>query len=262
MSPLFIAVVACAGIALFAGQRWVDKHKPPKRDPLVALEPPPLSSEEGREFVESVLAASDAASALWPPADVQEAQARLQQRYGVVPGREYLVSRYPPAKAQGAITEALDSRARLVDGLRKLETIAVRPEVCHVCGRPTAARIPFGLARLRRVEHEFGAALASLALSAVLGPFIGFGVVYGPGKQVSGNLLRLQLQMCSECDRDRKGRFGLGKVREQHYAHHPWWDAAHQAGFTTFVSEAELEKWHQGASPSPPGPSGIGSGSR
>ena len=243
MSPLFIAVVACAGIALFAGQRWFDKHKPVRREAPRTLKPPRLSTPEGRDFVEAVLAASDTASALWPPGDVQAAQARLQQRYGVVPGREYLVSRYPPDEAQRAIDEALDSRATLVDGLRKLDAIPIRPEVCQVCGRPAAARIPFGLARVKRVEREFGATVASLLASAVLGPLFGLAVIYGGGKQMSGNLLRLQLQMCAECDREWKGRFRLGKLRERHYAHHPWWDAAHRAGFTTFVGEADLGKW-------------------
>jgi hypothetical protein len=247
MSPLFIAVVACAGISLFAGQRWLDRHKPRKKDPLLTLRPPRLTSREGRDFVASVLAAADAGSTHWPPDEVRAARDELWQRYGVVPGREYLASRYPPMEAEAAIRQALEARARVNDGLRQLATIAIRPGVCHLCGRPSAMTYPFGLASVRHQETDASATVVTLLLSAVLGPLIGLVAVYGASRRMSGKLLRLDLQVCPECDRERKGRLRFGKVTEWHWAHHPWWAAAHQAGYTTFVSEADLGKWHQSA---------------
>jgi hypothetical protein len=259
VSALFIVVAVLAVGAVIAAQRRLDQRaaeakashhdRPAATSPAgirAALQfPPPatLTGSEGREFVEFIVAARGGEGALWSPAEAGLAESRLLERYGTVPTIEALEAWYGTDAAHAAVTEALRAQAELQEALRKMGTITDRPGICHLCGRGSTARCPFGLARVRSETREWDSVLVSVLGTLLLGPLVGVGLISGPRRVRRGNLLRLELQVCPTCMEASRGRFRLGRLTVRHYAFHPWWATAHAYGFTEFVSESELAKW-------------------
>jgi hypothetical protein len=117
-----------------------------------------------------------------------------------------------------------------VQGLIRLSKISQKPGECHSCGkRENLTSFQFGLAKPLSTERDWRMTAASVLVSAVSVPLVGFGVLQLPGKKTNMRVMRLRLVLCRVCWTARKG-----------YALHPWWAIAQESGYTVFITAEEL----------------------
>ena len=135
-----------------------------------------------------------------------------------------------PATSESHETEALpdEEQLRLISELLPIDQ---KPHECHACGRKdNLYGWDFGLGKTISTKRVWGETALSVALSAVTLPLIGYGGLQLPGKKQRLRVLRLRLILCDSCKR--------GQIN---YKRHPWWDSAHQLGYTKFLSAEDLK---------------------
>lgn len=151
---------------------------------------------------------------------------------GTVPGS--LPERLPVAE-----TEPAEDDPFLLWAAGMEATIPEAETHCHACqAAGSVVRFPFALAN---VERQFSQAeiFASPAATALLVP-LRAGIL--PWKRERRELaLRMNLVLCPECVADRADFYG--RVHGDSYRLHPCYAGLEERGFSTFVGEAELEKW-------------------
>jgi hypothetical protein len=142
----------------------------------------------------------------------------------------------PTAKGQSTAVSALDEDEPEVRGLRKLARIDTKPLECHSCGKTEGLiGYKFGLAKVLSAKRDWTGTAVSAVVSAVSIPLVGLGMIELPGKKTRLRALRMKLVLCEPCRRAQTS-----------YSAHPWWHSAHVLGYTTFLSEEDLEKLKPG----------------
>lgn len=190
-----------------------------------------------RKMIRMVLAARDTGNKLWADAEVLAAQSL----FGLngVPSYEFLCLRFGESKVEKTLQELINER---VAWLQFQAVLQGNNAPCHICG--IAAKLSyheFGLLRLLSKERDWTMTAASVAISGLTLPFLGYGQVRGPDATKKGNILRMRLVVCESCLKKRQ--ISTSKLTIADYSKHPFWSEAHNAGFDTFIEGSDLSAW-------------------
>jgi hypothetical protein len=200
------------------------------------------------EFLRQVLIANDTEYKLWPEQEVRIARNGLI-RLGGIPPPEVLHKHFGKEPFDEAMAELVRQREQeLKEGRARVQfrdALRGTDSPCVACGATTdLTHHEFGLARITKTERDWKSVGISAAISAATLPLLGAGALYGPGKSQTANVLRMNLVLCKSCVDKRRGFLGGYLPKAGDCSSHPLWKQLQEAGFTKFLDEYELRKWH------------------
>ena len=190
-----------------------------------------MNDEMAIQVLKAVLSAHDTEYQLWEKESVEYSQSQYKRLMGGVPSIE-------SAREQIGVERADQYIQEIIEWRKFIQALKGKEDPCHYCGtKNDLIYLEFGLMRVESSSRAWGETAATTAISALTLPLLGVGKVALPGKNDTGELLKLNLVICRSCASENSNMFGIFMLKEKHVIKHPYWQDLHDAGFTKFIEK-------------------------